>query len=103
MKDPKHVPPKMKRNLGSNWDRYETEDDVQNFQLTSSTDFSILANAPIAQGQHFQFKHDKIIAEEIEKTPQELFSLDLNMLRHSILTVPFYKRVGINEEYFTVS
>ncbi|XP_018570416.1 uncharacterized protein LOC108910331 [Anoplophora glabripennis] len=101
VKDPKHVPPKVKRNLGSNWDRYETEDDSQSPQLTSSTDFSILANAPIAQGQHFQFKQDKVIAKEIEKTPQELFSLDLNMLKHSILTVPFYERVGIDEKYFT--
>lgn len=89
--------------MGSNWDRYEAEDDSQSPRLTSSTDFSILANTPIAQGQHFQFKQDKIIAEEIEKTSQDLFLLDVNMLKYSILTIPFYERVGIDEKYFTVS
>ncbi|KAJ8919280.1 hypothetical protein NQ315_003864 [Exocentrus adspersus] len=101
VKNEQYVPPKSKGNLGSNWDRYEKENDVQSFQLNSSTDFSILANAPISQGQHFQFKNDKFIAEETDKTPHDLFSLDVSMLNHSILTVPFYERIGIEENYFS--
>ncbi|KAJ8934246.1 hypothetical protein NQ314_013492 [Rhamnusium bicolor] len=100
-KDPKHVPVKLKRNLESNLYRYEKEDDVDGFQLTSNTDFSILASAPITQGHRFQFKSDKIIAEDTEnKITNELFSLDLNLLRHSVLTIPFYQRVGIDEKFF---
>lgn len=99
VKNIKYVPSKSKTNLGSNWDRYESaeEDEHQN-KLSTSTDFSLLSNAPISFGSHFQFKNEKIEENEIEKV--DLFCLDLDLLHASVLTVPFYERLGIEKEYF---
>jgi hypothetical protein len=99
-----HVPAKTKSAvaLDSNWDRYEQEQ-VEN-KVSSSTDFAILANAPITRGSHFQFKSDKDDVREIVTpvNPSMLFDLDLTLLDKSLSTIPFHVRSSIENNYFTV-
>ncbi|KAL1506592.1 hypothetical protein ABEB36_005923 [Hypothenemus hampei] len=109
IKDPKHVPPMQKpKQLDSNWDRYEDEEENEHeHKLSSSTNFSLLANAPVSSGSHFQFKSDKE-NEEIFKIKENfnennLFSLNLDLLHKSMLTIPYYERQGIEMGYFTES
>ncbi|XP_066245492.1 uncharacterized protein Aven [Euwallacea similis] len=101
-KNPKYVPPKNVPRLDSNWDRYERqeENELENI-LSASTDFALLANAPFSVGSHFQFKKDRVSEDPIfEKATNDLFSLNLDLLNKSILTVPFYERLDIPKEYF---
>lgn len=103
-KNPKHVPPKTvkKVDLGSNWDRYEVEEGETAATLSSSTNFGLLANAPIMVGSHFQFTKDKLILDE-EVVENGLFALNLDQLHYSISSIPFYKRIGVDEGCFKVS
>ncbi|XP_066145784.1 uncharacterized protein Aven [Euwallacea fornicatus] len=101
-KNPKYVPPKNVPRLDSNWDRYERqeENEFENV-LSASTDFALLANAPFSVGSHFQFKKDRVPEGPIsEESSSDLFSLNLDLLNKSILTVPFYERLNISKEHF---
>ncbi|CAG9822508.1 unnamed protein product [Phaedon cochleariae] len=96
------VPTKSTPALDSNWDRYELEGRDEDFISTHRKDFSTLAAAPIGQGNHFQFKSDKALAEEVEiENNKELFHLDLKKLQENILTIPFYARLNIPEDIFS--
>ncbi|EFA02131.1 hypothetical protein TcasGA2_TC007780 [Tribolium castaneum] len=95
-----HAPPHKTRppSLESNWERYEQE---KGLKSSPGSDFSVLANAPISHGSHFQFKSDKDIALEI-KEASELFNLDLALLDKSLGTISFQLRSGIENDYFTI-
>jgi len=103
-KNPKHVPAKTVKqvDLGSNWDRYEVEEGETAATLSGSTNFGLLANAPITVGGHFQFTKDKLIIDE-QVVENGLFALNLDQLHYSMLSVPFYKRIGVDEGCFKVS
>lgn len=102
-KNPKHVPPKMvkKVDLGSNWDRYEVDEGETTSTLSVSTNFEVLATAPITVGSHFQFKKDQLTIDE-EVVENSLFTLNLDQLHYSMLSIPFYQRIGIDEDCFKV-
>nr|CAH7733095.1 unnamed protein product [Callosobruchus chinensis] len=104
VKNPKHVPLPTRPVLESNEDRYvEEKQDSLSFQLSSSTDFEILSKTPISK-EHFQFKSDKLIAEEAEsKCSGSVFSTDIQAIHDSILTIPFYKRIQMDDSYFSES
>ncbi|KAF5277913.1 hypothetical protein FQA39_LY06065 [Lamprigera yunnana] len=76
-----------------------TEEDID--QLVD--DFSLLANAPVGVGGHFQFKSDKNLETEsdLDTTQKDLFSLDLNILQYSLNCIPFMERCGLDKSYFT--
>lgn len=92
--------PKPKVALESNWDRYELKE--VDDKVNSSTDFSVLASAPITHGSHFQFKSDKDILEISEPVTTSLFKLDLTLLEKSLSTIPFNVRSGISKDIFSV-
>ncbi|XP_072397617.1 uncharacterized protein Aven [Diabrotica undecimpunctata] len=103
-KNAKYVPQKSKPNLESNWYRYEDEEIQDESVSTTDTDFAILADAPITKGKHFQTKSDKLLASETESTAiDQFFTLNLGQLEESLMTIPFYERMGIDRKYFSES
>ncbi|XP_057660397.1 uncharacterized protein LOC130896354 [Diorhabda carinulata] len=94
----KYVPTKLQPNLESNWHRYE--DDLENED--GAMEYSILAGVPITKGTQFQTKSDKLLTNETESSTFDgLFSLNLEKLEENLMTIPFYKRVGVDENYFS--
>ncbi|CAG9762773.1 unnamed protein product [Ceutorhynchus assimilis] len=95
-KNPKYLPQpqKPKPILGSNWDRYDNQDPEEH-QLSSSTDFAVLSSLPASLGSHFQFKN-----EQIGNNVETSFSLNLDLLDKSVSGVAFYDRIGIGKEWF---
>ncbi|XP_019869291.2 uncharacterized protein LOC109597946 [Aethina tumida] len=94
--------PKQKlKHLDSNWDRYE-EEEINPFQIHSSTDFALLANNHVSAGSHFQFKYDKNDLEISKELPSDMFHLDIDLLNLSISSLPFYEHFN-NEINFSDS
>ncbi|KAK5643809.1 hypothetical protein RI129_007654 [Pyrocoelia pectoralis] len=82
----------------------EFEDEVE--EAVELNDFTLLAQAPISVGGHFQFKRDKNMETGCDfKTLREnnFFSLDLNILQYSLGCIPFHERCGMDKSYFTES
>ncbi|KAB0798952.1 hypothetical protein PPYR_06832 [Photinus pyralis] len=91
---------------------YTSSDDFEDDELISETeavalnDFTLLAEAPISVGGHFQFKRDRNMEAGCDfksLSENDLFSLDLNVLQYSLGCVPFYERCGISKDHFTES
>ncbi|CAG9863012.1 unnamed protein product [Phyllotreta striolata] len=101
-KNPKFVPQKqLQPNLGSNWDRYENEEETGEDLGIGIEDFATFADAPISKGKYFQSKSDKLLAKETESfSLNELFTVNLEELEKKLMTVPYYERVDINKAYF---
>lgn len=87
--------------LPSNHDRYELSDTDDE---TTGADFSLLANAPLSVGGHFQFKNDtlQVTQESIDCSSKYLKSLDTDLLSYSIKTIPFHIRCDVQSKYITV-
>ncbi|XP_044728799.1 uncharacterized protein LOC123292277 [Chrysoperla carnea] len=83
-----------KREISSNWSRYEKNEYEDEF--TSAADFSSLLQAPVSGGGHFQFKSEKHWDEKIKSHYSEYFSLNLKTINDGILSIPFYERHCIN-------
>lgn len=93
-----------KKGLASNWHRYDELPSEES--IDDSTNFSLLAQAPVSHGGHFQFKSDKNIESEFDFENfknNKMFSLDLHMLESSLSTILFHERCGLDKSYFTVS
>lgn len=89
------MPVKVGLQLGSNWDRYDRpEDEELGHKLSSSTNFALLAHAPLTTGSHQQ-------SDSADAEP-ELFTLNLTLLAKSMATVPFWQKLGISQDYFEV-
>ncbi|CAH0560555.1 unnamed protein product [Brassicogethes aeneus] len=110
LQDKKKYKPKPKSNsttvvtkskpikLDSNWDRYDEEDN-DNFELESKTNFSILASNPIIKGSHFQFKRDKLEIFGLNEEEKNIFNLDINILNLSLTTLPFFEFIGYQIQF----
>ncbi|KAF5272556.1 hypothetical protein FQR65_LT04895 [Abscondita terminalis] len=79
-----------------------SDEEVVNESITWN-DFSLLANAPVSVGGHFQFKSDKNAETSLENLQDDLFSLDLNILQYSLNSISFFERCGLDSSYFTES
>lgn len=111
-KDKSKVVPKQQNNLAtsakegskleSNWYRYQNRDDDD--EPDSSRDFALLSKTPISHGNYL-FKGDKELIEDSSQKVRndKFFELDLDLLEHSLATIPFDIRIGIDEHYFNVS
>ncbi|KAK4887124.1 hypothetical protein RN001_003395 [Aquatica leii] len=83
----------------------ETDEESEN-EAVEWNDFSLLAQAPISVGGHFQFKSDKNAETECDFNSLQqnnLFSLDLNVLQYSLNCISFAERCGLDRSYFTES
>lgn len=90
-----------KREISSNWSRYEKSENEDEF--TSAADFSSLLQAPVSGGGHFQFKSEKHWDVKIKSQYSEYFSLNLKTINDGILSIPFYERHCINSALLNVS
>lgn len=82
--------------LPSNRDRYKSISDDDDDKIT---DFTLLENAPISVGGHFQFKGDQ---HELPDLSDSFLNLDVKLLNYSLSTIPFHIRCGIDEQYIEV-
>lgn len=95
-----------KRAIVSNADKYQEIVEEKNEQMLAA-DFSKLLSNPQSIGGHFQFKGEKSWndgpsgIEKANKLFSNYFNLNLSLLNESVLTLPFYKRIQINENVFT--
>lgn len=99
------IPNNKSKSLETNWDRYEEELSSINDYVQVGSDFSLLANAPISKGSHFQFKAEAIKNQDIKNTQIDtsgLFNIDLNLIGLSLSTIPFHERCGLSTDYFSV-
>ncbi|KAK9875627.1 hypothetical protein WA026_009425 [Henosepilachna vigintioctopunctata] len=86
--------------LMTNWDRYK---DVLTSNSPCGADFSLLAEAPISKGSHFQFKsdaQDRFDVDNVLVDSTGIFNMDLNLLGLSVACIPFNERCDIPENYF---
>lgn len=64
----------------------------------TSTDFALLANAPISVGAYFQFKDESKSLRE--RFNEDWFAaLDIRLLESSIATIPLHKRCNVDMEF----
>jgi len=92
-----------KRNIVSNWAKYEIPDDdeVEDDQETTGPDFEYVLSTAQGSEAHFKFKSEQEWVKEtgnIGELSEEFFSLDLQNLESCIMKIPFHKQIGLNED-----
>jgi len=92
-----------KRNIVSNWAKYEIPDDdeVEDDQEKTGPDFEYVLSTAQGSEAHFIFKSEQEWVKEagnIGELSEEFFSLDIPSLEACIMKIPFHKQIGLNEE-----
>jgi len=101
--DPKYA----KRNITSNWTKYELpssdDDEDESSQTRTGADFDyVMASAQGAES-HFRLKSEKEWEnhnENVSELSEEFFSLDLTELERSVSSIPLHLQVCLAEEEF---
>lgn len=95
--DPKYA----KRNITSNWTKYELPSSDESEDEMTGADFNYVLSTAQGAESHFRLKSEQEWAENAEKLgelSQEFFSLDLVSLEKSISAIPLHKQIGLSED-----
>jgi len=92
-----------KRNIVSNWAKYEIPDDdeIEDDQETTGPDFEYVLSTAQGSEAHFKFKSEQEWVKEtgnIGELSEEFFSLDLQNLESCIMKIPFHKQIELSED-----
>jgi hypothetical protein len=92
-----------RREVSSNWQKYEENVDTEEHEQNSAYDFGELLQMPKSVGGHFQFAAEKKweTTMDEEKKYSKFFHLDTNILNCGLLTIPFYERQGYDKSLFS--
>lgn len=94
-----------KRELSSNWNKYDDNNLVSNndSDISYASNFEALLLAPAAIGGHFLFNSEKSWeATDDWYNRDEYFQLNLMELCKSLSTIPFYERQSYSKDIFSV-
>jgi hypothetical protein len=93
-----------RRELSSNWSKYEDDIVLEENDQLSAHDFAELLQMPV--GGHFQFSSEKKWGsakdddDNVTKKFSKYFHLDTNILNCGLLTIPFYERQQYDKGMF---
>lgn len=93
-----------KRTLESNWSKYdELPDDEDNEQMLAAN-FEEMLLGPKSVGGHFTFSSERhwndLDAQQPSSAHEDLFKMDLNLLKNGLSALPFDVRLGYDETLF---
>lgn len=91
-----------KRELSSNWNKYDDNLSSNDIDVPNSSNFEELLSAPVSFGGHFLFNSEKSWeASDDWYNRDEYFQLNLAELSKSLATIPFYQRQNYSKEIFS--
>jgi len=100
--DPKYA----KRNITSNWTKYElpsSDEEDESVQSMTGADFHYVLASAQGADSHFRLKSEReweIETENNGELSQEFFSLDLSELERSVSCIPLHQQICIAQEEF---
>jgi len=100
--DPKYA----KRNIISNWTKYElpsSDEEDESVQSMTGADFNYVLASAQGADSHFRLKSEReweTHTENIGELSQEFFSLDLSELERSVSCLPLHQQICIAQEEF---
>merc|ERR1719233_1301156 len=107
--DPKYA----KRNIISNWTKYElpsSDEEDESVQSMTGADFNYVLASAQGADSHFRLKSERewethtacllFLLENIGELSQEFFSLDLSELERSVSCIPLHQQICIAQEEF---
>jgi len=102
--DPKYA----KRNITSNWTKYELpssdeEEEDEASQSMTGADFEYVMSSAQGADSHFRLKSEKeweSHSDNLGELSEEFFSLDLTELERSVMCIPLHKQVCLAEDQF---
>lgn len=90
-----------KRELSSNWNKYEEDRHIEDNEQLSAADFENLLIAPASVGNHFVFSTEKNWGEQsADIQSSQYFQLNLAELAKNMNCIPFYLRQGYSVDLF---
>lgn len=90
-----------KRQIFSNWEKYDEPIPPVIEEEISNSDFDLLLQQNISGAGHFKFKSEQQWENESVTFNQELFTLNLEQLSAGLECIPYYKRLNLPRDLFS--